>query len=402
MTTDPLADVVSGQYRTWVYPEPIVDLPGWLAGNWQWFDPSHAHRMFWPDREARPDLDILIAGCGTNQAAVFAHTNPGARVVAIDVSGPSLDHHRFLKEKYSLRNLDLRLLPIEEVGTLGRDFDLVVSTGVLHHMASPEAGMRALARCLRPDGVAAIMLYARYGRIGVEIMQAIFREIGLTQNEASLFTVKEAIALLPTDHPVRSYLSFAPDLRFDAGLVDTFLHGRDRSYTVDDCLDLVASADLVFQGWFLKSAYEPPTPPGGGFYQAVAALPDRQRWAVMERINTRNACHFFTACRADRPPAMYRVDLASPAILDAVPHFRHRCGLDGTTIFRHDWRLPLEPLQAALVRLVAGRRTLREIVAEAAQEPAAAGHDPERLAALARTLFQSLVNRDFVVLGLAP
>ena len=402
MTADPLADVVSGQYRKWVYPDPIVDLPGWLAGNWQWFDPSHAHRMFWPDREPRPDLDILVAGCGTNQAAVFAHTNPQARVVAIDVSDPSLDHHRFLKQKYRLRNLDLHLLPIEEVGSLGRDFDLVVSTGVLHHMASPEAGMRALAARLRPDGVAAIMLYARYGRIGVEIMQAIFREIGLAQDEASLFTVKEAIALLPADHPVRSYLSFAPDLRFDAGLVDTFLHGRDRSYTVDDCLDLVASAGLVFQGWFLKSAYEPPTPPGGGFYSAVAALPDRQRWGVMERINTRNGCHFFTACRADRPPATYRVDLASPAILDAVPHFRHRCGLDGTTIFRHDWRLPLEPLQAALVRLVDGRRTLREIVADATQEPAAAGHDPERLATLARTLFQSLVNRDFVVLGLEP
>jgi hypothetical protein len=402
MTADPLADVVSGQYRKWVYPDPIVDPPGWLAGNWQWFDPSHAHRMFWPDREPRPDLDILVAGCGTNQAAVFAHTNPQARVVAIDVSGPSLDHHRLLKEKYGLTNLDLHLLPIEEVGTLGRDFDLVVSTGVLHHMASPEAGMQALARCLRPDGVAAIMLYARYGRIGVEIMQAIFREIGLTQDEASLFTVKEAIALLPADHPVRSYLSFAPDLRFDAGLVDTFLHGRDRSYTVDDCLDLVASAGLIFQGGFLKSAYEPPTPPGGGFYSAVAALPDRQRWGVMERINTRNGCHFFTACRADRPPATYRVDLASPAVLNAVPHFRYRCGLDGTTIYRYDWRLPLEPLQAALVRLVDGRRTLRAIVADAAQEPATAGHDPERLATLARTLFQSLVNRDFVVLGLAP
>jgi len=402
MAADPLADVVSGQYRKWVYPEPIVDLPGWLTGNWQWFDPSHAHRMYWPDREYRPDLEILIAGCGTNQAAVFAHTNPQARVVAIDVSGPSLDHHRVLKEKYGLRNLDLHLLPIEQVGSLGRDFDLVVSTGVLHHMASPEAGMQALARCLRPHGVAAIMLYARYGRIGVEIMQAIFREIGLTQDEASLFTVKEAIALLPADHPVRSYLSFAPDLRFDAGLVDTFLHGRDRSYTVDDCLDLVASAGLVFQEWFLKSSYEPPTPPGGGFYAAVAALPDHQRWRVMERINTRNACHFFTACRADRPLAEYRVDLASPAVLDAVPHFRHRCGFDNATVFRYDWRLPLEPMQAALVRLVNGRRRLREIVAEAARDPATAGQTSEQLASLARTLVQSLVNRDFLVLGLVP
>ena len=96
MTTDPRADVVSSQYARWMYPQPIVDLPAWLADNWQWFDPSHAHRIFWPDRGYEPGMDILIAGCGTNQAAVFAYTNPGARVVAIDVSQPSLDHHRFL------------------------------------------------------------------------------------------------------------------------------------------------------------------------------------------------------------------------------------------------------------------------------------------------------------------
>ena len=290
MTANPLADVVSGQYRKWVYPDPIVDLPGWLAGNWQWFDPSHAHRMFWPDREPQPDLDILVAGCGTNQAAVFAHTNPQARVVAIDVSGPSLDHHRLLKEKYGLKNLDLHLLPIEEVGSLGRDFDLVVSTGVLHHMAEPKTGMKALAGCLRPDGVAAIMLYAKYGRIGVEMLQGVFRDLGLRQNDPSVLMVKDALATLSQDHPVRSYVSVAPDLQFDAGLVDTFLHGRERSYTIDDCLELVASAGLVFQDLFLKSAYYPPVDSTNAFHTSVAALPERQQWS--------NPVEFLLSCIA--------------------------------------------------------------------------------------------------------
>ena len=60
MTTSPLADVVSSQYERWMYPQPILDLPGWLANNWQWFDPSHAHRMFWPDRGYSPGMDILV------------------------------------------------------------------------------------------------------------------------------------------------------------------------------------------------------------------------------------------------------------------------------------------------------------------------------------------------------
>ena len=203
MSESPLADVVSNQYERWMYPQPILDLRGWLANNWQWFDPSHAHRLFWPDRDYKPDMDILVAGCGTNQAAVFAFTNPQARVVAIDVSQPSLDHHRFLKDKYGLKNLELHRLPIEEVGTLERDYDLVVSTGVLHHMADPKAGMRALAARLRPDGVAAIMLYARYGRIGVEMLQGVFRDLGLAQDEPSLAVVKAAIAALPQETSAR-------------------------------------------------------------------------------------------------------------------------------------------------------------------------------------------------------
>ena len=86
MTESPRADLVAQQYQKWQYPEPIQNLEMWLTGNWQWFDPSHAHRLLWPDRPLNPDLDILIAGCGTNQAAVFAYTNRASKVVAVDVN----------------------------------------------------------------------------------------------------------------------------------------------------------------------------------------------------------------------------------------------------------------------------------------------------------------------------
>jgi hypothetical protein len=264
-------------------------------------------------------------------------------------------------------------------------------------MADPKAGMRALAARLRPEGVAAIMLYARYGRIGVEMLQGVFRDLGLAQNEPSLAVVKAAIAALPQDHPLRSYMSVAPDLKFDAGLVDTFLHGRDRSYTVADCLDLVASAGLVFQDWFLKSSYEPAAG-GDPFLTAVAKLPKEQRWAVMERVNHRNACHFFTACRPERPEETYRVDVTSDRWLDAVPFFRYRCGLDGEKIVRPGWSTALSPEQLALVRLVDGRRTIREIVATAAGPAQADGSSAERKR-FAQALFASLVNRDFLALA---
>jgi hypothetical protein len=260
--------------------------------------------------------------------------------------------------------------------------------------------MQALSGCLRPDGVAAIMVYARYGRIGVEMLQAVFRELGLLQDEASLAVVKDAIASLPQDHPVRSYLAIAPDLSYDAGLVDTFLHGRDRSYTVGDCLGLVASAGLTFQDWFLQSPYYPPIPPEGGLYAAIATLPREQQWAAMERITTRNACHFFMACRTDRPQKAYRIDFSSPEILDAVPSFRYRCGFRANAIWRPDWKMSLDPAQEALVQKVDGRRTIREIVAMAKRSVPLMLLDPAGAGDFSRMLFRSLWQRDFISMAL--
>ena len=402
MTTSPLADVVSSQYERWMYPQPILDLRGWLANNWQWFDPSHASRMFWPDRDSRPGMDILVAGCGTNQAAVLAFTNPEAKVVAIDVSQPSLDHHAYLRDRYAMKNLELHRLPIEEMHSLGRDFDLIISTGVLHHMAEPKAGMKALAGCLRPDGVAAIMLYAKYGRIGVEMLQGVFRELGLRQNDPSVLMVKDALATLPQDHPVRSYVAVAPDLQFDAGLVDTFLHGRERSYTIDDCLDLIASAGLVFQDLFLKSAYYPPAASTSAFHAAVSALPAPQQWSIMERVNIRNGCHFFTACRGDRPKETYVIDFDSAGILDAVPSLRYRCGLSGNQLSRHNWAMPLDAVQVALLQQMDGRRTIREIIGAASQGGVLPQRSQADLEQLGKTLFQSLWQLDFLAMGLTP
>src|SRR6202012_5190076 len=112
------------------------------------------------------------------------------------VSQPSLTHQQHLKQGYRLANLELHFLPIEELPTLGEVFDLIVSTGVLHHIADPLAGMKALATCLRRDGVLSVMLYAKYGRIGVELMQSVFSDLALRQDDASVQMVKDTLSLL--------------------------------------------------------------------------------------------------------------------------------------------------------------------------------------------------------------
>ncbi len=148
MNADPVRDF----YTNHPYPPPVANLD---RARDEWRDPNR-HRaeshLLWPDRPYRAELDILVAGCGTWQAAKYALCHPDARNVGIDVSPTSLNHSRQCKRQYNLTNLDLRELPIEQAAALGHTFDLIVCTGVLHHLADPDAGLRALRSVLKPQG----------------------------------------------------------------------------------------------------------------------------------------------------------------------------------------------------------------------------------------------------------
>ena len=75
----------------------------------------------------------------------------------------------------------------------------------------------------------------------------------------------------------------------------------------------------MFQDWFLKTSYYPPTlTEPSEFHSAVNALPHRKIWSVMERIKTLNGCHFFLACKQERPESSYRIDFSSATALDYV------------------------------------------------------------------------------------
>src|SRR6185437_5151958 len=53
---------------------------------------------------------------------------------------------------------------ILELASCGRSFDLIESLGVLHHLADPFAGWRALLSLLRPGGFMLLGLYSETAR----------------------------------------------------------------------------------------------------------------------------------------------------------------------------------------------------------------------------------------------
>jgi hypothetical protein len=233
------------------------------------------------------------------------------------------------------------------------------------------------------------------------MLQSVFRDLGLSQDEESIELVRNTISWLPPHHLVRGYLNIADDWHYDGGLVDTFLHGRERSYTVEDCIEFVESAGLVFQGWLDKAPYypHPIVNPTFGLHSHLRDLPDRKVWTVTERLWTDNGCHIFMACRPERPAESYTIDFSALESLDYIPQFRIGCGLSGALIYRPDWRFGLDEAQLAFATLVDGRRTIRELAAAVRESGAAPEGSRADVEKYARNLFQELFRLDFFAVG---
>jgi hypothetical protein len=208
------------------------------------------------------------------------------------------------------------------------------------------------------------------------------------------------ISDLPKAHLVRGYLNVAPDLKYDAGVVDTFLHGREHDYTVEGCIDFVESAGLVFQDWLDKDPYHVNDNLGqtDDVYAALTALPERTLWSVMDRLRTTNGCHSFIACLPNRPKECYAIDFSTLAALDYVPQLRIGCGVSDKDVYLPTWRWDLNATALAFAKQIDGRRTIREIASRVRQS----GTGPQSVAAIekyARRVFQSMWRHDFVAIA---
>lgn len=361
---------IASQYEKWVYPFPIMDLAAPENRARDGGDYTLNFYTYWPDQEKREDLDVLIAGCGSNSAARYAFNHPQARVTGLDLSASSLAHQKFLKDKHNLENLTLEQGRIEDVVKLGKTFDFIDCSGVLHHLPDPVSGLKALGSVLRPEGTIAIMVYATYGRTGVYMMQEMFRLMNLGQTEADVATVRETISQLPTKHPIHDYMSRTRDTKYDAGLVDTFLHRQDRSYTVAECIDFAEQAGMRFMNWWDNIFYYPEAQLNSQhpFTKKIAALPEQDIWKAMEVYNGTIAQHGFTVCLPQRDEKTYRIDFNGKNFMNYIPVARSRvitapanAAPDSVTIQRGDFpSFTLSAVAGALYKQIDGKKTVAE------------------------------------------
>ncbi|MES2942391.1 MAG: class I SAM-dependent methyltransferase [Pseudomonadota bacterium] len=217
-----------------------------------WLDdlPMISHYCFAGKQSFKNGFRVLVAGGGTGDGTIFLaeqlkHTD--AQVVHLDMSQASIALAQKRAQIRGLSNITwlhdslLNLPALGEQG-LGR-FDYINCSGVLHHLADPDAGLQALRSVLKPDGAIGLMVYASSGRIGVYQMQALMRlvnqgikDVGDEQRKIS--NTRDMLASLPASNWFKRSEDLHNDHRMgDAGIYDLLLHSQDRSYSVGELFD---------------------------------------------------------------------------------------------------------------------------------------------------------------------
>jgi len=373
-------DPVSDFYTQHPYPPPVANLD---RARDEWRDANRAraeYHLLWPNKPYRAALDILVAGCGTWQAAKYALCRPEARVVGIDVSLTSIEHTEKLRQQYNLTNLELYQLPLEHIGQLERCFDLIVCTGVLHHLANPDAGLQALRSVLKPEGALYLMVYAPYGRAGVYMLQEYCRRLGIGTSDRDIRDLVATVKALPQYHPLATLLRGSRDAANGDALADALLNPRDRSYSVPQLFEFIERNGLTLRRWYWQAPYLPQCGAVSATPHAkrLAALPEQEQYAAMELWRGTMTCHSVVVHRSDLADSDGKLRFDDKGWLSYVPlrlpwtqlvQERLPAGAAGVLLNRshpfHDLILVLDAEDKRLVDAINGRSSVTEIAANA-------------------------------------
>jgi 2-polyprenyl-3-methyl-5-hydroxy-6-metoxy-1,4-benzoquinol methylase len=161
-------------YPRWVrLPPPVKALT--IDDYLRWLFPAAAFRPLGKSR----DLDVLVAGCGTGaESNWIARQLAGAQVLAVDLSLSSLCYAKRKTRELGVRNIEYAQADIMKLGSIARRFDVISSSGVLHHLGDPIAGLHVLLSLLRPGGFMHVALYSEIARRRVVAARRFIAERG--------------------------------------------------------------------------------------------------------------------------------------------------------------------------------------------------------------------------------
>lgn len=180
------------------------------------------------DRAIPGDARIVEVGCGTGQMSLYlAHAD--RIVIGADLARASLQLGSAAARRFGLGQVQFVETDLRHPGLRSAAFDVVYSSGVLHHTPNPRESFARIAQLARPGGIVVLGLYNSFARIPLRLRRVVARW--------------SSYRWIPFD-PVLRDRQNEPERR-EAWLRDQYQHPEEHRHTLAE-----------IQKWFAENAID--------------------------------------------------------------------------------------------------------------------------------------------------
>jgi SAM-dependent methyltransferase len=180
------------------------------------------------DRAIPGDARILEIGCGTGQMSLYL-ARADRTIVAADFCQASLQLGAAAARRFHVDRVHFVETDLQNPGLRPGSFDVVYSSGVLHHTADPRASFARIAPLARPGGMVIIGVYNAIARLPLRIRRVVAR--------------LSNYRFIPFDPVLRDRRN--EPARRKAWLRDQYQHPEEHRYTV-----------AQIQSWFAENGVD--------------------------------------------------------------------------------------------------------------------------------------------------
>jgi 2-polyprenyl-3-methyl-5-hydroxy-6-metoxy-1,4-benzoquinol methylase len=199
---------------------------------------------------------ILDAGCGTGyKSLVLALANPGAKIIGIDLSEESVKLAEQRLPYHGVANAEFYALKIEDLPTLGLQFDYINADEVLYLLPDAIAGLQAMKSVLNPDGIIRTNLHSYFQRANFFRAQKLCKLMGLMDEnpqDLEIEIVRQTMNALKNEVLLKVRTWNFKNTENDEWILMNYLFQGDKGYTIPEVFAALRAADLEFismVGW---------------------------------------------------------------------------------------------------------------------------------------------------------
>ena len=120
---------------------------------------------------------VLEIGCGTGQMSLYL-ASAGRRVIGADMTRASLQLGAAAARRFGVTGVQFVETDLQRPGLRKGAFDVVYTSGVLHHTPDPRRSFETILPLLAPGGIIVLGLYNAFARLPLRLRRVIARLSG--------------------------------------------------------------------------------------------------------------------------------------------------------------------------------------------------------------------------------